>query len=305
MTITTRIKPRQLELFVKIAETGQLQLAAQYVALSQPAASRSLQELETLTGSRLFVRQPTGMELTQAGRMFLRHARVVLSELGAMESELEGLRSGQLGKVKVGSVTGPAVGRLMPAVQAMYDTAPELRITVDVAPSSVLFRGLEEARYDFILGRADPRYAPNDFLFHPGRAEKIALMVHQSHPLAGEGMVPLERLAQFPWVIQEEGSPIRQAVEDTFLSHGTQVPARVLNSSSLLVALTHVLDGGAIAPQTNEVISLLLSDQIGAKLTTIPCPVPINVAPYFVIQDARRELSRAARQLLDEVLRRL
>mgnify|MGYP002467703821 FL=1 len=125
-----------------------------------------------------------------------------------------------------------------------------MRISVDVTPSSVLVRGLEEAKYDFILGRTNPRRNPQDYLFHPGRTEMISLMVRRSHPLADRDLVDLSELGQFPWVIQEEGSPVLDAVERAFHSESVAVPSRVLNSSSLLVALAHVVDGTLNHPRT-------------------------------------------------------
>ena len=304
MSMASRIKPKHLELVTKIHETRQLQLAAQAIAISQPAASRMLAELETHLGDTLFFRHPTGMEPTPAGDVLIRHGRMVLSGLETIVDEVEHLKSGDLGHVRVGSVTGPTVGHLMPAVQALLREAPDLRISVDVAPSSALFRGLEEARYDFILGRTNPRNNAQGFQFYPGRAEIVSLMVHKSHPLAGSNVVGMEDLVAFPWVIQEEGSPIREAVELAFHAESIQVPTRVLNSSSLLVALAQVAEGLAISPQTEEVMRLLMSDAINADVTVLKTSARIAVPPYFVIQNAHRKLPRAAERLLAEVMSR-
>jgi len=304
MSFSNRIKTRHLELVVRIAETQQLQLAAKAMATSQPAASRMLAELETQVGAALFFRHPSGMEPTPAGEAIIRHGRVVLSQLETMVDELGQIQGGDVGQVHVGAVTGPAVGHLMPAIQAVLNSAPDMRISVDVAPSSVLFRGLEEAKYDFILGRTSPRHNPRDYRFHPGRTEKISLMVHQSHPLAQRDEVEIAELGQFPWVIQEEGSPIREAVEQAFHAESIAVPSRVLNSSSLLVALAHMVGGQAISPQTEEVMRLLTSSKMNADLTQIKTRANIVVAPYFVIQHAFKKLPRAAERLLNEVMSR-
>jgi DNA-binding transcriptional LysR family regulator len=304
MVLINRIKPRHLDLVIKVAETKQLQLAARQVNISQPAASRILHDLESQFGVSFFDRHPTGMEPTPAGLIFLRHARSALTELTTLSAELEHLKSGQIGAVRVGTVTGPAAGHLMPAVRAVLRQHPELRIYVDVEPSSRLFRGLQEAQYDFILGRANPHHNPVDFRFHPGRKEVVSLMVHSTHPLAKRDKVSLAETSDFPWVIQEEGSPIREAVEQAFHTEAVPVPPRVLNSSSLLVALTRVAEGTAIAPQANEVTRLLMSTEINADLSVLNTQSDISVAPYFVIQSAQRELSRAAERLLREVMSR-
>jgi DNA-binding transcriptional LysR family regulator len=193
----------------------------------------------------------------------------------------------------------------MPAVQSLLNTSPDLRISVDVAPSTVLFRGLEEGRYDFILGRKTPHSNPQDFRFHPGRIEIVSLMVHKSHPLAEKSDVEIAELSNFPWIIQDEGNPIRDAVENVFHTQKIPVPMRILNSSSLLVALSQIAEGFAIAPQTEEVMRLLTSDKINANVTVLKTRTRIEVAPYFVIQNARGKLPRAAERLLNEVMSKL
>lgn len=305
MDIARRIKPAHLALILKIAETRQLQLAAQALAMSQPAASRILSEFEKAIGSPLFVRHPKGMELSSAGAAFVRHARVIMGEVETLEHELRQLQDGALGEVRVGSVTGPAAGCLTPAIQAVLEETPDLEITVDVAPSTELIRQLEEGRYDFILGRIPPTYNSRDFHVHPARTEVIALLVHVTHPLARRRNVDLGDLTGFPWVMQERGMPIRQAVEAAFHADGVPIPPRVLNSSSLLVALAQVARGQAIAPQSEEVKELLVHADIGANVVAVNLRQPIIVPSYFVIRDGSRKLSRAAERLLKEVLERI
>lgn len=305
MSFAKRIKPSHIELILKIAETEQLKLAAPAVGISQPAASRILSELEEVLDSILFHRHPTGMQLTPEGEIFVRHARVVMLELGNITEELGQMRSGAIGSVRIGAVSGPALGCLMPAVKSVLAKYPDADISVDVGPSSQLFRGLEEARYDFILGRPPQTDLPYDFQFIPGRGERVSLLVHRTHPMSRHKEVSLKDLSGFSWVIQGESSPIRQAVETAFLSDRVEPPSKVLNSSSLLVALAYVSDGHAIAPVSEEVRHLLLSNEINTNLIALPLNEPIQVAPYFAILDRRRKPTRLAENLFNEVKSRL
>ena len=81
MDLARRLKPNQLQLLLRVAETGQLQQAAHMMAMSQPAASRILGDVETLVGSPLFLRHPKGMEPTPIGKVFIRHAKAILEQL--------------------------------------------------------------------------------------------------------------------------------------------------------------------------------------------------------------------------------
>lgn len=305
MDLIRRIKPAHLELVQKIAEVSKLQLAAEAHGISQPAASRILSDIEKSIGRPLFHRHPKGMEPTPEGIAFVRHARVILSEMDALDNELRYLQAGAIGDLRIGSVTGPAVGYLMPAIQALQQEHPALQISVEVAPSVNLIQRLDEGRFDFIMARLPPEHDSRSYQTYPARIELVSFLVHKTHPLAEHSDIELSQLQDFPWVIQERGMPIRQAVEGAFLAQGVAVPSRILNSSSLLVALAQVARGQAISPQTSEVCELLLHADIGANIAELQLRDQIVVPPYFVICDARKHRSRAAELLLQEVLKRI
>ncbi|MGR3322519.1 MAG: LysR family transcriptional regulator [Pseudooceanicola sp.] len=301
MSFARRLKPTHLRLLLKIAETGQLQRAASLVAMSQPAASRVLAEIEAQAGSPLFERHPKGMEPTALGAVCIRHATVILEEFDALEIETQRVSSGELGHVRVAAVTGPAVGSLMPAVTAVKAAAPDLEVTIDVGPSSEPVRGLVEGRFDFVIARLPPGYDSRDFRLHPARSEEVSLLLRRDHPLAGRRGVRLEELVGYDWVIQELGSPIRQAVDAAFHARAVPTPSRTTNSSSLLVVLTLLESTDVIAPQSREVAQLFARDRIGANLVTLDLEEPISVSPCFIIQNRQRRLSSAADRLLKAV----
>lgn len=301
-SLVHRLKPSHLKLIRAIHDTGKLQLAADAVGMSQPAASRLLSEIETGAGGPLFERLPRGMEPTAIGEAFVRHARVILAEIDTLASEIAQMHRGTAGGVRVGAVTGPAVGALVPALVALRVEMPGIRPTIEVAPSVTLVRGLEEGRFDFVLARIGSDNDAGAFEAYPGRTETISLVVRASHPLAGR-KVPLSETLPYEFVIQEPGSPIRTALENAFLEHRLHTPAQVTNSSSLLIALNIIADSDAIAPQTREVAQLLTRTASG--LAIIETDEDIVVSNFLVLQVRYRALSPVAQRLLDEVLRRL
>ena len=305
MNFIRHIKPTHLALLLKIYEVGQLQIAARGVNMTQPAASRILSEIEERCGTPLFTRTPKGMEPTPAGEIFARHAQIVLYGLDNLEKEVTALATGLAGEVRIGSVTGPAVGILIPAMAAMRRVAPDLSITIDVGPSTELIRGLDEGRFDFIMARVPATHDSRGLHVHPARSEVVRLLVHDRHPLAGRKGVKLEELLEFEWVIQERGSPVREAVENTFYGAGTPPPTRVVNSSSLLVVEALLAHSNVIAPQANEVAELLTGEEFGAHLSYLDTVDQMAVSPYFVIRDRSRELHQGARMFYDQVLKEL
>jgi DNA-binding transcriptional LysR family regulator len=301
----TRLKPSHLRLVRAIADTGKLQDAAAGLAMSQPAASRLLSEIEATVGAPLFERQARGMRPTALGESFVQHAGLILAEYDALETDIAMLRSGLSGQVRIGTVTGSALGLVLPAIRDLRRTAPGIEATIHVAPSADLMRGLEARLFDFIVARPPAGHDLAALEVTPARSEKVALLVHRTHPLAGRGTCTLSELAACEWVMQDRGTPIRQAVEAAFFHAGCALPARVTNSSSLLVALALLAEEQAISPQAQEVADLLTGIGTGAALAVIGTERPITVAPYFVIRERQRSTTRAVAEALNGVLARL
>ena len=305
MDLIKRLKPIHFRLVDQIARRQKLQLAAEALAMSQPAASRMLADVEAELGAPLFVRHPRWMEPTPVGETFLRHIRVILRELETLQSEVGNLAEGQAGEIRVGAVTGPAMGFLMPALRQVKAESPDIEATIEVGPSVELVRGLREGRFDFIIARLMPDQDSHEFHVYPARSENVALVVRESHPLAHHRALPLDAVTGYEWVMQERGSPIRQAVEAAFLQSGTAVPGNVSNSSSLLVVLSLLAHSDVIAPQSEEVAEILAGDSLGASLIALDMAERITVSPYFVLANRGQQLPRATERVLEEVLRRL
>ncbi|NSY40184.1 LysR family transcriptional regulator [Leisingera sp. ANG59] len=305
MDIATRLKPAHLNLLVKVAESGQLQRAAQMVGMSQPAASRILADIEERMGGPLFERHPKGMKGTALGDLCIRHAKVILEEYGALDEDARRITSGQSGRVRVGAVTGPAVGLLMPAILAVKASAPDIEMTIGVGPSTELVRGLVEGRFDFVIARIPPEYDSRDFRLQPARSEIVSLLVRPDHPLAKQKLIDLSDLNRFEWVIQEIGSPIRQAVEAAFHEKKIATPTRITNSSSLLVVLSLLESTDTIAPQSEEVAKMLADGPLGTNIVTLELADPIMVPPCFIIRNRFGQLPQAAIQLINAVFENL
>jgi DNA-binding transcriptional LysR family regulator len=302
MSVLSRIRPQHLRLIVAIAELGKVQLAAEVLAMSQPAASRILTEMEADIGAPLFERLPRGMRPTALGQQVLTRAVQILGEYDALDMDVAMLRAGQAGKVRIGTVTGPALGYVMPAIRHLRATTPQVEATIHVAPSMDLIRGLENRAFDMIIARLPPGHDVQMLDVTPARTERVALLVHQTHPFAGHGLCRLGDLLAFDWVMQERGTPIRQAVEYAFFQARLPLPDKVTNSSSLLVALDMVTAGPAIAPVAAEVATLLTGPGTGARLSVLEIEGTISVEPYFVILHRHHAKTEAVMRLYHHVL---
>ena len=134
--VARHLRLRHLRMIDAIATHRQLSRAAEIVAITQRAASRMLAEIETLVGARLFERRAKGMEPTLIGAAVARRARFLTLEMQDISREIDELRSGGSGQVRVGAVTGPAVGYLVTAISASAPTRRALRCMSRSPPAS-------------------------------------------------------------------------------------------------------------------------------------------------------------------------
>lgn len=300
--LSNRLLPKHFNLIHAIRETGQLSLAAQALAISQPAASRMLAEIERLVDAAVFIRTPKGMEPTAIGLALARRAQNLLEEIREASREVDAIKRGLSGTVRVGAVTGGAVGYVVPALQTLKSEAGAADIHVDVGASGPLIADLQAGELDFVLGRVPAGVDVRQFDILGSLDEEVDLLVHEVHPLAGVGGLSMADLVHFPWVIQAAGTPMRQAVESVFIAQSVPVPSNIVNTASLLVMIAMMASSNAIAPMSREVTELLCHPSGGTGLRSLDIKNTITVEPYHLITLKGKRLSPVATRLRDLVI---
>tara|TARA_R100001129_G_scaffold170956_9_gene140820 strand:- start:922 stop:1848 length:927 start_codon:yes stop_codon:yes gene_type:complete len=299
--LAARLQLKDFRLIHAIDRSGQLALAAEQLAITQPAASRMLATIEKAVGTRVFDRHPKGMTPTAVGQVLVRNAATLLQELDRAVHEVEEIRSGRAGSVRVGSVTGGAVAFVVPAIQKLKQEAVGADIHVDVAPSKALIEGLLRGDYDFVLSRIPPGVDARQFNVRRGRVEVVRFMCHASHPLAGASGLSIRDLEGYEWVVQAPLMPMRQAVEDAFVNAQVPLPQEIVNTTSLLVMIAYLNSTDAIAPTSREVVDLLAGRQDVSELSTIDLDEPIILHAYHLISLKNHTLNPLAIKLRDLV----
>lgn len=292
---------KDFRLIVAIHETGQLALAAEQLAISQPAASRMLAGIECSVGGAVFERHPKGMTPTQVGMTLIRNGSNLLNGLDQTLKEIRSLSEGLAGTARVGSVTDGAVAFVVPAIQELKKVARGADIHVDVAPSDALVEGLFRGEYDFVLSRIPPGYDKHQLDVQRGRNEDICFLMRAEHPLAQHPTAGLADLASFEWITQAPHTPLRQAVEAVFVSSGVDLPKDIVNTTSMLVMVAYLASSDAVAPIPRQVAALLASNRLSGQLVTVEPNEEIIVSPYYLVSHKNTVISAIASRLRDLV----
>lgn len=295
------LKLRHLQLLAQLHDSGHLGLAADRLGMAQPAASRLLAEIEGILGQPVHERLGRGTALTEVGRALALRAGRVLLELSEAEREIAGLVGGSTGHVRIGSVIGPALDRVLPALQQARLDLPEVTAEVVVLPSDLLCAQLLAGRLDFVLGRVPPGTAAGALSFQPVAGEPVDLIVRRGHPLTTRaGLTPPDLLAH-DWVMPGPEAILGRTVAARLAELGLPPPERRLSTASFLLTLAMVRDSDAIAPLARAAARSFAGGP-DAPFALLPVDLGIEVEPFGLITRRDARLPPVAGQLAARVL---
>lgn len=292
--LQNRIRLSQLRLLVLIAETGSVVAAADRLSVSQPAATKSLRQLESAVGGQLVQRRPTGSVLTPTGELICRRARLVLAELRHMEDELGLFHAGSAGQVIVGALP-VAVSDLLPrALQALARDHPGVTVRIVEGTSDALYPRLKEGHLDVLVGRFWPGEQPellNEALFD----SRFALIARSGHPLAARRRLKLADTMDLPWILPPPGAHSRGALEAMFLQGNLRLPPHRVETSSYLIIRALLAASDMVCPLPIETPQEEVSRGL---LQWLPLDLDVRLPPVGIVRSAQRVASPATDTLL-------
>jgi DNA-binding transcriptional LysR family regulator len=192
---------QQLRQVLALAEHGSFVRAAASLHISQPALSRSIQNLERRFGSDLFVRSSSGAVPTDLGRLYIERARDVLRM--ADELDREAVSHGKLrtGRVSVGGGPFPADAVLGRAAAKFIEQHPGASVRVQARDWDELAQQLRSRELDFFVAEASTLGREPDLEVMPLSAEHpVYLAARSGHPLAESGSVSIEDALEWPFL---------------------------------------------------------------------------------------------------------
>ena len=288
---------RQLALVVALHERRSLRQAAADVAISQPAATKMLQEVEDTFGVALFERHAWGMAPTLYGETLARYARAILNDVREAGAEVAALASGARGKLRVGGVTGAVPKLLVPAVRAVKARAPQLQVFVLVNGSEVLAGALREGTLDVGIGSplapALTHGISSDYL----HGEPLCIVARPEHPLARARRLRWRDVDGASWILQPRGSALRETIDALFTRARIEPGVALIETVSIVATLTLLQEFDALS-----VLPLDLARHYEAQrmLVRLALPAP-GTTEYVIMVRDDRELSPAAAAFVTSV----
>jgi len=211
---------KQLLAFTTVARHLSFTRAAADLNLTQPAVSMQVKQLEIQIGQPLFEQMGKKIYLTEAGREVRQYARSILQQIDDLKSGLAGLQDLESGTLRI-SVATTAHYFAPKLLSIFYKRHPGVNVKLDVTNRERLINQLEDNEVDMVIMGRPPEETEIEggvFMGNP-----LVLIAPAGHPFGREKSIQLRRLEKEVFLVREEGSGTRKAMELFFDQHGIKM----------------------------------------------------------------------------------
>lgn len=238
-----------LQLFVAVAELGNITRAAQRQHLALAAASKRMLRLEDQLGAPLLVRENRGVSLTPAGQALLHHAVTMLQQARRMREDVSGFGRGLKGHLRIFANTTAMTEFLPAAVGRFLAEHPLVSVDLEEHLSFEIVRAVAEGRAD--MGLVAGNVGTEDLEVFPYRSDSLVAVVPGGHPLAARRRIAFAELLAYDFVGLDEGSAIHGFLAQAANQLGRLLRVRVqLRSFDGVCKMVEARVGIAVVPES-------------------------------------------------------
>jgi DNA-binding transcriptional LysR family regulator len=294
--VLRRLKLRELRILMTVAETGSMSKAAAQLAVSQPAVSKAIAEIEHTLGVPLLDRVPRGVEPTVYGRAVLKWAIAVFDDLRQAAREVEFLADPTAGEVRVGTIEMMNAGLLPAVIDRLSRQYPRMQFAVTTAEAAPLqYQHLRERRVDLIFGRMIVPVEPDleaEILFE----DPLVVVAGGSSKWVRRRAIDPADLINEPWCFMNYDSGVGSVIAGAFRAQGLELPRLTVRSNSPSLYYSMVQTGRflSVAPVSTIRIS---GKQLGLK--ALPTKLSIRPAPVGIVTLKNRNINPVAKLFID------
>jgi DNA-binding transcriptional LysR family regulator len=285
----------QLKVFEAAARHGSFTRAAEELFLTQPTVSMQVKQLTKAVGLPLFEQVGKRLYLTDAGRELLATCHEIFARLSEFEmtvANMKGLKQGQL-RLAVVTTAKYFVPRILGPFCRRY---PGIDVSLQVTNHEQLLERLSFNRDDLYILSQPP--AGSDLHCQPFLENPLEVLASWNHPLVGQKNIPLERIAEEPFIMREPGSGTRGAVQKLFEERGLKLKVRLELGSN--EAIKQAIAGGlGVSVLSRHVLALEGNTGQVTILDVEDFPIPRQ---WYVVYPTGKQLSVVASTFFDYLL---
>lgn len=246
MDWTHRLRLRNLQVLISLAQTGNMSQSAESLHTTQPGLSKWLRELEEDVGVPLFERLARGLRPTAYGEALIAHARRIEAHLDTARDEMVVLRDGGDGLVTIGFAGASSVDSVPMAVLKILEKLPNAHIRLLENKVESLIEGLSAGLLDVVVGPSNMQSQDPLIRSEVLYVEPIHLVVRQDHPILEKKKPTWGDVLSYPWALWAKGTPVRTAFDQALLEAGQKPPVTYVESNSATLTTTLLVHSNMI-----------------------------------------------------------
>ena len=288
----TRLKLRQLRVLVAVGTHGNIQNGARELGISQPAATKMIQDLELDFEVKLFSRTNRGVVPTVFGETLIRHGKLIFAQVSNAAQELDDLNEGNAGRVVIGTLLAASTSLIPAAIEILLENRPNVAVKISEGTNDVLMPGLLAGEIDMVVGRL-PSHRHRDKIRQEKLFEdRILAIVGNRHPLAELEEVSFSQTKPFGWILPPLETTLRRQIDHFFVGQQQYVPPVTIESVSYLTNRALLQSRDLIGLMPAEVVA---HDIANGHIRHLQWDVPFGQGPIGVSFRANDDLSPAGR----------
>jgi len=282
---------------IALAEHRHFQRAAKSLGISQPALSRSIQELERRAGATLFARTSDGVEPTDVGRIYLGKARAVLAQAGELAREMRLIRGLEVGELRFGAGVYPSEMFVARAMARMAREHPAVKLTAIAGSVDTLLQMLRRREIDFVVGDLKTAEAERGLRTTPLAWHTGYLVVRAGHPLLALASPALEDALRYPLTLTTRVPP--DMLSSFLQGQGAArdatrtLPSITCDSPGMMKSIVAESDAIGLMP-----MSLIARELADGSLVALPIEAPWLGRTFAIVELENRTPSPSAEQFL-------
>lgn len=240
--LARRLRLKDLDALLTVIEAGSMARAAQRLALTQPAVSKAMSEMEATLGVPLLERDARGVRPTAFGEALADRARAMLDELGQAERDLAHIADPMAGEVRIGT-TEPMTFTVAEAIRRLAAERPRVAFDIAIADTGSLMVDLRARRLDVVVTRAGAGETTEDIAADWLYRVPLAVVADRGNPLLRRRGLRLADVIGEPWTLSPPGTFLGRLVAAAFAREGLAVPRASVVSVSIVMRLALIAGG--------------------------------------------------------------
>jgi DNA-binding transcriptional LysR family regulator len=288
---------RELNILLAVAQAGSMMKAAKDLAISQPAVSKAISDMEHSLGVPLFERSQQGVVPTQYGHALLKRGVAIFDEFQQGVQDIEFLASPGTGELRIGSSTSLSESIVLAAIDRLSRQYPRIVFRVSPGGTLSLYNELRERRVELALaqisGLAPEADIETELLFE----ERLVVVAGMKNRWVRRRKIELAELVNEHWTWPAPGSSFDSLVIEAFRASGLEAPRATVYADAFSMRLRLAATGRFLAVVPASVGRFLAK---GMSLKTLPVELPTTHRQIGVVTLKNRTLGPIARLFIEQ-----